>query len=107
MTSFVFDRSARYGYDEFLSNLDPDGYYNEEQYVMLRDLYVKKVAELIKGFDESLVWFPYCSEIWGTVEETKSDPAYFREWWEEHAERGTFADLLTDACLELDEKLNQ
>ena len=107
MTSFVFDRSARYGYDELLSNLDPDGYYNGEQFRQLQYLYVKKVAELIKGFDETLMWLPYCSEIWGTVEETKSDPADFREWWEEHAERGTFADLLTDACLELDEKLNQ
>ena len=101
-TTYVFDRESCYGEAEFLSNLDPNGEYTEEQVERVRSLFVEKISALVEAYDPTLTWWPSLSEVWGEVGKTEADQADFREWWKCGA-NGAFENALMDAWMEVDE----
>jgi len=106
MTTYVFDRHSCYGTAAFLSDLDVNGDYTEAQYERLKEIYTTKVTDIIHGYDDTLIWWPETSEIWGVVGETESDPCDFREWWTNGA-NGAFENALFDAWDELDKEIEK
>ena len=93
-TTFTFARGACFG--NLTDDLDPNGYYTEEQYEQLEEIFTDLVHILVSEYDDTLRWFPYTSEVYGIVGETESDACDFEEWWERGAD-GMFESLWHDA----------
>ena len=101
-TTFVFDRGSQYGESEFLGNIDVGCEdLTPEQMDLIREKYISKVKDLVSGYDPTLTWFPYLSEVWGEVGNTESDPWDFREWWKNGDEEGRWENAFLDAYNEV------
>ena len=96
MTTYIFDRHSCYGSVAFLGDLDPNGDFTEAQYSRLQEIYTGKVNDIISDYDNTLIWWPEMSEVWGILGITDSDASDFRDWWINGA-NGKFENALFEA----------
>ena len=98
-TTYVFARGSWLGEAEY-PELDPEGACTEEQVARMREAYEGYLVRKIAEYDDTLIWQPALSEVWGEVGSTASDPMDFEGWFRRS---GVCEDALAHAWEQADE----